>query len=624
VQQLVLSSPFDLPELVASEGAVPMFAARPDDGLSRMVNPGEEEIVIPMPLWAQMGRGTRSQVEEILSSPRMPRGFQPPLGTYRLVLPAPVDLTGGAPATTPGLVELSGPTRLTLDIQQGGPVAARNDGGSFMLGRVPIDDGETLFTARGRMRVGAPLDAAALAMVAARREQSSSSGASSQVAWSGSGSPAPGDASDFGAGSLSAPSSASSLPVPRVPDVALPSMPGASQLIGQGRPMAGALQSALRMSSAVDGRTLPATGASTLQPFNPGASGSAGSLSGSGSPAGGSDQVLVARSGARVSAAAGDAPGTSSVVSGAAASSSQATGIRFDDSATGSAVSGLPAGAWSGDTRTTGGYTPWNYTPDASRSPVVTVGGVPLSQGLSRPDAMPSLPTALRFRYAGAPLWWSQTGRFGGATDSGGELDDSGQSRFGRPLAAALRAATSAATLWRSILVHPSRSDGGGPSGGGDSGGMDRSWDQNAQAMTSADSKLAILAFGAGAPAATLPGRGAESVYIAMDSAGRAGAVAGSHPAGASRPSALQMSIVAAIPPSPPSLESMSASSTANSTHVEPRARKSGAAGHGEQKGAEESGNSQSKIEGSVDAIAQRIYHRIRRRIASDRERFGG
>jgi len=33
---------------------------------------------------------------------------------------------------------------------------------------------------------------------------------------------------------------------------------------------------------------------------------------------------------------------------------------------------------------------------------------------------------------------------------------------------------------------------------------------------------------------------------------------------------------------------------------------------------------SHSKIEGSVDAIAQRIYHRIRRRIESDRERFGG
>jgi hypothetical protein len=34
--------------------------------------------------------------------------------------------------------------------------------------------------------------------------------------------------------------------------------------------------------------------------------------------------------------------------------------------------------------------------------------------------------------------------------------------------------------------------------------------------------------------------------------------------------------------------------------------------------------SSQSQIEGSVEAIAQRIYHRIRRRIASDRERFGG
>ena len=33
---------------------------------------------------------------------------------------------------------------------------------------------------------------------------------------------------------------------------------------------------------------------------------------------------------------------------------------------------------------------------------------------------------------------------------------------------------------------------------------------------------------------------------------------------------------------------------------------------------------SHSKIDGSVDAIAQRIYHRIRRRIQNDRERFGG
>jgi hypothetical protein len=33
---------------------------------------------------------------------------------------------------------------------------------------------------------------------------------------------------------------------------------------------------------------------------------------------------------------------------------------------------------------------------------------------------------------------------------------------------------------------------------------------------------------------------------------------------------------------------------------------------------------SHSKIEGSVEAVAQRIYHRVKRRMASDRERFGG
>ena len=48
--------------------------------------------------------------------------------------------------------------------------------------------------------------------------------------------------------------------------------------------------------------------------------------------------------------------------------------------------------------------------------------------------------------------------------------------------------------------------------------------------------------------------------------------------------------------------------------------------GHPAQEHAKEADDavSHSRIEGSVDAIAQRIYHRIRRRIQSDRERFGG
>jgi hypothetical protein len=54
------------------------------------------------------------------------------------------------------------------------------------------------------------------------------------------------------------------------------------------------------------------------------------------------------------------------------------------------------------------------------------------------------------------------------------------------------------------------------------------------------------------------------------------------------------------------------------------RGRAAGAQGtHAHHKEGEDA-VSHSKIEGSVDAIAQRIYHRIRQRIQSDRERFGG
>ncbi len=82
------------------------------------------------------------------------------------------------------------------------------------------------------------------------------------------------------------------------------------------------------------------------------------------------------------------------------------------------------------------------------------------------------------------------------------------------------------------------------------------------------------------------------------------------------------MSIVAAIPPAPPPLESMGSGMTGGDA---PHARGKGHGHHPHQEHKENADAvSHSKIEGSVDAIAQRIYHRIRRRIQSDRERFGG
>ena len=93
-------------------------------------------------------------------------------------------------------------------------------------------------------------------------------------------------------------------------------------------------------------------------------------------------------------------------------------------------------------------------------------------------------------------------------------------------------------------------------------------------------------------------------------------------PAGRARADSVEMSIVAAIPPAPPPLETMSSNAAGDVPHARHKHHGKGGGG-GEHKENADS-VSHSKIEGSVDAIAQRIYHRIRQRIESDRERFGG
>ena len=112
---------------MAAIGAFPQ-----DDGpgliSTRVLNPGEEEISIPMPLWAQMGRGRLSTTEAIMASPRMRPGFAPPLGVYRLVTPELVDFTAGAPESTPGIVTLQGPVEMGLQQSLGGGVEAKQDG----------------------------------------------------------------------------------------------------------------------------------------------------------------------------------------------------------------------------------------------------------------------------------------------------------------------------------------------------------------------------------------------------------------------------------------------------------------------------------------------------------------
>jgi hypothetical protein len=253
---------------------------------------------------------------------------------------------------------------------------------------------------------------------------------------------------------------------------------------------------------------------------------------------------------------------------------------------------GLAPGAWSGARRGDPGYQSWSWSPGRHDAPQSS-GGVDLS-GLSRPN-YPSLPTSLRFRYIGAPLWWSGSTKAFGSSG----LDEEGDSNP-RAFRAGVGRAKSAASLWRSIFVASGR--WGGQSDDDASGGMD--------AM-----QAASLVTGAGAAGS----RGAESVYAAMNASSSSNNAMTA--VQKKNLQSIEMSIVAAIPPAPPPLELTGKGGDA--PHARGQHHQSQGGGQSEHKEASDQ-VSHSKIEGSVDAIAQRIYHRIRRRIQSDRERFGG
>ncbi|HKC59011.1 MAG TPA: hypothetical protein VKB92_02915 [Myxococcales bacterium] len=478
IRRFALAGPFEPPELVAAPEAEP--------GPGRPLGPGEDEIVIPLPLWVQMGRGQASSTDHVMASPVARTSYAPPLGTYTLVRPADfrlLDAEDESLEATPGLVELSGPTGIRLRPRVQGGARAHSAGGKLVLGHVPLDDGSSLVGARGRIRVGEPLDAQAVAARRAAFEQS----------------------------------------VPALRQV----------------PLAGE----------VEDRALP-----------------------------------------------------SRPVLGALTAAEESDGIE-----------GLPPGAWSGALPgSPGGYVPWTYSGELRRGATTAVGGVGLAP-LPRPD-VPALPTGMRFRFVAAPLWWSSA-----LPDRSAEGEESAPAS--RAVRSGLRAANSAAAIWRSIFA-------AGAPGGDLSGGMDRGHDEPARALSGVERRMDVLVSlglvggGAAAAAPAAGARGPETVYVAMDEQGRAGtATAGQVRRTNALARSVEMRIVAAIPPSPPPLQSMGG--TASPVQAPPVLARQRHAPGGEHKAAEEN-VSQSRIEGSVDAIAQRIYHRIRQRIASDRERFGG
>lgn len=682
VRRFALQGPFDLPELVT--GSAPSGEPSGPREL-RALNPGEDEIVIPMPLWARMGRGALSSTNQLMASPLAPRGYAPPLGNYQLVAPrnGAIDATFGAPAGTPGVIEIAGPTGLQLAAGPDRDLAAHSLGGRHLIGKVAVDDGESVVGRRGRMRIGAPLDPS----VVAGRLQAAQPAPSASAAEPGS------DVSPPAAmPSRPAQASFSTLSDPSgswingsfVSD-------GSVSLSGGGsRPMASALQASLKLSGDVSARLMPGRPGGSLGSFAGGSAGGAGSIDGGASfasraaaaargqgvPSLGGSPALVSGAGSDAgfagfnpqaggNFAAGsqgaDAAAASSAqaavrqtrVASAAAQGQFATGAGSSsaggNAATSSAAdarssgdAGLSPGSWSGARAGDPGYQTWSYSSSrASSSGSITSGGVNLSS-LSRPN-YPSLPTSLRFRYVGAPLWWSgSTGSIGGggplASSAAGAAGDEFQDESAAPtraLRAGVRAANSAAAIWRSIFVSgagPAQPQGSGaaaaregsPETADATGGMDGDWESQAARMGALGSRMDALAgaamvTGGAGSAAAASGKGAETVYVAMNGTGAAGAVRSSEVQKA-RAQALQMSIVAAIPPAPPALESMGSGGGADAPHA--RSRAHGHQGHEHKEHGDAVSNS--KIEGSVDAVAQRIYHRIRRRIQSDRERFGG
>jgi hypothetical protein len=493
IRELALRAPF------AGELEIPLAAAR------RPLGPGEDEIVIPLPLWAQMGRGAVSETDRIMAAPLAGRGYAPPLGVYRLLVPegGPFDLSESAAPET-AAIDLSGPTGLRLASLPSSTASATTLGGAHFLGRVPLDAGGRSGRGRSRIRIGAPVQGIDL------------SGLVSNAPASGATEPA-----------------------------APASRPSAPERV------------AAKVARGVVSKALPAP--------TPGA-------------------------GPAISPAASVVTDTARP-SGAAVSESL--------------VTGLPPGMWSGHRPTaTADHQPWTYS-WRHRDEPQAVGGVVLS-GLSRP-ACPQLPIALRFRYVGAPLWWS-TGARPAPFESDGETPTpSGAMVLG------LRAANSAASIWRSILV---ASAGQEDVTGGMDSGLERSADAMSSVVRQLDAPPAPPVVASPEPSGSAP------AYIAMSSSGRAGPISGTAAARA-RAQAVEMSIVAAIPPAPPPLESMSSATRGAGA---PHSRGKGNGDHAFQGQAKDTDDvvSHSKIEGSVDAIAQRIYHRIRRRIQSDRERFGG
>ena len=250
-----------------------------------------------------------------------------------------------------------------------------------------------------------------------------------------------------------------------------------------------------------------------------------------------------------------------------------------------------------------------------------------------------SASSPMQWSWPTAPSWWSGAGdsaSAGGASyglnsvggeflagsDSASLVQESAEAspRELGAVRSGARAANNASELWRLVMVsRGERTDDDFQPIGQGLGQPGASYGALGQRSGSSGSSAAI----AQRSGASSLGALSSSAFVATGAGAlTTSPLAGSLGSAARKTSraatSLEMSIVAAIPPRPPSMDDLV---TADKPLT---AAKKSAADHAADAKGGAGGGGAGKLEGTVDAIAQRIYHRIKRRLFSDRERFGG
>lgn len=245
---------------------------------------------------------------------------------------------------------------------------------------------------------------------------------------------------------------------------------------------------------------------------------------------------------------------------------------------------------------------------------------------------------ALRFTYPSEPRWWGAKERDLAATEQGGVRGAlGGESSGARALLTKRLDAPGASATTHGSLVHGAGSDSG--SGSAEAvatagfGQMSspaaygaRGARVNGPASTGGHLPAAARAPSAGdyahvgrtSPTGEMAPHEGEMAYVAVAPTGEArvvGAKAAAQLVSKKKSGmAVDMTVVAGIAPQAPSVEEM-----ALAGHERPHAK-----GKKEGSGGATGKTDALSLQGTVDSLAQRIYHRLKRRLQSDRERFGG